>query len=133
MEVLVDKNAVLDMPVAFGKDLKGLQTLPLCVFSRHWMVWFLWVFFFFLLRMARRCLDVCVDTVTRVHVAIVVSSSPRYLVIFVVSFMLLCSNLFAISPTARVHVVMQITCGLFPLSWADEVISSCDDVIFKQT
>jgi len=47
MEVLVDKNAVLDMPVAFGKDLKGLQTLPLCVFSRHWMVWFLWVFFFF--------------------------------------------------------------------------------------
>lgn len=106
---LVDKNAVVDMPVSFGKDLKGLQTLPLCVCSRHWMVWFLWLVFFFLLRMARRCLDVCVDTVTRVHVAIVVSSSARYLVVLVVSFMLLHSNLFAISPTARAHVLMRIT------------------------
>lgn len=49
------ENAVVDMLVAFGKDLKGLQTLPLCVCSRHWMVWFLWLVFFFfsLLRMAR--------------------------------------------------------------------------------
>lgn len=45
---LVDKNSAVDMPVAFGKDLKGLQTLPLCVCSRHWMVWFLWLFFLLL-------------------------------------------------------------------------------------
>lgn len=66
------ENAVVDMPVAFGKNLKGLQTLPLCVCVHviGWLGFCGW--FFWLLRMARRCLDlcvcVCVNTVTRVSV-----------------------------------------------------------------
>lgn len=40
---------MVDMPVAFGKDLKGLQTLPLCV-CVHVIGWFGfcgWFFFVF--------------------------------------------------------------------------------------
>lgn len=45
---------------------------------------------------------------------------------------LLSSDHFPIFPTTRVYVVMGIIRNLVLVSRADDVISRCDDVIFKQ-